>query len=58
MTNQQLAAARKAANRFPEVSFRPVTGGVEVGGVLVPVTPNMSAEDVRSALAQQAAQND
>ena len=57
MTNQQLAAARKAANRFPAVAFRPVSGGVEVGGVVVTVTPNMSPEDVRSALAQQAAQN-
>jgi hypothetical protein len=54
MTNAQLAAARKVQNRFPEVAFRPVTGGVEVDGVLVPVTPNMSPEDVRSALAQQA----
>jgi hypothetical protein len=54
MTNAQLPGARKAQRRYPEVAFRIVPGGVEVGGVLVPITPEMSAEDVFKALASQA----
>ena len=55
MRNDQLAAARKVQNRYPEVAFRAVPLGIEVSGVLVPVTQNMSAEDVRKALMAQAA---
>ena len=50
MRNDQLAAARRVQNRYPEIAFRIVAGGIEVDGVLVPVTDNMSAEDVRKAL--------
>ena len=50
MTNAQLAAARKAARRFPEVSFRPVFGGIEVNGVMVPITDTMTPDDVFKAL--------
>ena len=55
MRNDQLAAARKVQNRYPDVAFRAVPLGIEVSGVLVPVTQNMSAEDVRKALMAQAA---
>jgi hypothetical protein len=50
MTNEQLAGARKAQRRFPEATFRPVTGGVMVNGVLVPVSPEMTPDDVFKAL--------
>ncbi len=50
MRNDQLAAARKVQNRYPEIAFRVVSGGIEVDGVWVPVTDNMSPEDVRRAL--------
>jgi hypothetical protein len=55
MTNAQLAAARNVQNRYPDVTFRMVSAGIEVGGVLVTITANMNPEEVRSALAQQAA---
>jgi hypothetical protein len=55
MRNDQLAAARKVQNRYPDVAFRLVATGIEMRGVLVPVTQNMSAEDVRKALMAEAA---
>jgi hypothetical protein len=51
MTNAQLAAARKADRRFPDATFRPVDGGVEVNGVLVLIAQNMTPDDVFKALA-------
>jgi hypothetical protein len=55
MRNDQLAAARKVQNRYPDVAFRAVPQGIEVRSVLVPITDNMSAEDVRKALMAEAA---
>jgi hypothetical protein len=55
MRNDQLAAARKVQNRYPEIAFRAVPLGIEVRSTLVPITDNMSAEDVRKALMAQAA---
>ena len=55
MRNDQLAAARKVQNRYPEIAFRAVPLGIEVDGVLVTITQNMSAEDVRKALMAEAA---
>jgi hypothetical protein len=51
MRNAQLAAARKAARRFPDATFRPVSGGVEVNGTLVLIPDNMTPDDVFKALA-------
>ncbi len=55
MRNDQLAAARKVQNRYPEIAFRVVSGGIEVDGVLVPITDNMSPEEVRKALISEIA---
>ena len=55
MTNEQLAAARKVQNKYPDVAFRADPQGVRVRNVLVPITANMSAEDVRKALTAEAA---
>ena len=55
MRNDQLAAARKVQNRYPEIAFRAVPLGIEVRNTLVPITDNMSAEDVRKALMAEAA---
>jgi hypothetical protein len=55
MRNDQLAAARKVQNRYPDVAFRVVTSGIEVRSTLVPVTDNMSPEDVRRALTAECA---
>ena len=49
MTNDQLAGARKAMNRHPDVVFRIVPQGVKVGEVTVPVPPEMKAQDVFKA---------
>ena len=57
MTNPQLAAARRAQNRYADVAFRAVPLGIEVNGVLVTITPNMSADAVFAALAAQAVAN-
>lgn len=51
MTNAQLAAARKADRRYPDATFRPVEGGVEVNGVLVEIPASMTPDDVFKALA-------
>ena len=50
MRNDQLAAARRVQNRYPDVAFRAVPTGIEVRGVLVPITDSMSPEEVRQAL--------
>lgn len=50
MTNKQLAAARKVANQFEDVTFVPVTGGLSVGGNTVLITPNMTPELVERTL--------
>lgn len=57
MTNEQLKGARRAQNRYPEVAFRTAALGVEVNGVLVPITANMTADQVFAALAAQAVAN-
>lgn len=57
MTNEQLKGARRAQNRYPEVAFRVVPLGIEVNGVLVPITANMSADQVYTALCAQAVAN-
>jgi hypothetical protein len=53
MRNDQLAAARRVQNRYPDVAFRIVTGGIEVRGVLVAVTDTMSPDEVRRVLTVQ-----
>jgi len=53
MRNDQLAAARRVQNRYPDVAFRIVTGGIEVRGVLVPMTDTMSPDEVRRVLTVQ-----
>lgn len=50
MTNKQLAAARKVANRFPDAVFNPVEGGIAVNGQTVLIPPNMTPELVEKAL--------
>lgn len=55
MTNEQLAGARRAMNRYPEVSFRIVPTGVRVRETTVTVTPEMKSEDVFKACVQVAA---
>ena len=50
MTNEQLAAARRVQNRYPEVAFRAVPGGVEVNGTFVAIGANMSPDEIRKAL--------
>lgn len=57
MTNEQLAGARRAMNRYPEVSFRIVPTGVRVRETTVTVTPEMKAEDVFKACIEVAATN-
>jgi hypothetical protein len=54
MNNPQLAAARKVQNRYPDVAFLAAPGGMMVRSVFVPIGPNMSPEDVRKALIQEA----
>lgn len=54
MTNQQLAAARKVANQFDDVTFLPVSGGISVGGSTVLITPNMTPELVERTLKEAA----
>ena len=49
MTNDQLAGARKAMNRHPEVAFRIVPQGVKVGETTVTITPEMKTQDVYKA---------
>lgn len=51
MNNAQRSAARKAERRFPNATFRAVEGGVEVNGVLVPISPSMTPDEVFKALA-------
>ena len=51
LTNAQLAAARKAERRYPDATFRPVSGGIEVNGNLVSIPQSMSPDDVFKALA-------
>lgn len=46
MTNKQLAGARKAMNRFPDIVFRMVPEGVQVGSETVEVGQHMTADDV------------
>lgn len=55
MTNEQLKGARRAQNRYPDVAFRLVSGGIEVDGVLVAITPSMTADDIYTALVTQVA---
>ena len=57
MTNEQLKGARRAQNRYPEVAFRSDPQGIRVNGVLVPITANMSGDQVFAALAAQAVAN-
>ena len=55
MTNKQLAAARKAQNRYPDVTFRAHPLGVVVAGTLVEIPETMSPEDVERVLRTAAA---
>jgi hypothetical protein len=55
MTNKQLAAARKAQNRYPEVSFRAHALGVVVGGTLVEIPDTMAPAEVERVLKLAAA---
>lgn len=54
MNNTQRAAARRAQRRYPEVAFRATPQGVQVKGVLVPIPPDMSPEDVFRTLMEAA----
>lgn len=49
MTNKQLAGARKAMNRYPDMVFRIVPGGVRVGSETVEVGQHMTEADVFQA---------
>jgi hypothetical protein len=49
MTNEQLKGARRAMNQYPDLVFRPVAGGLQVGSVTVEIGQHMSAEDVFKA---------
>lgn len=55
MTNHQLAAARKAQNRYPDVVFRAHPLGVVVGGSLVEIPETMTPEEVERTLKLAAA---
>ena len=49
MTNEHLKGARRALNQYPDLVFRPVAGGLQVGSVTVEIGQHMSAEDVFKA---------
>lgn len=49
MTNKQLAGARKAMNRYPDIVFRIVPEGVRVGSETVEVGQHMTENDVFEA---------
>lgn len=57
MTNEQLAGARRAMNRYPDLVFRIVPGGVSVAGTLVPIASHMTADDVFKACLNAARAN-